>query len=206
MRLIGEDKFRVWAASRGLLWQSEWPQRPQFGSKPLQFAWPWPRPQGWTRHWWLAEFILAVIEASSIGQSGGWYLWPHNGEWRPGGSEQYYRLRNAMLRGLGVQVGEPGAAYFSEGELDSLAAAAYAGCFMFDDCQGTAPDQFHVFPDHGQIGLYFVDEEMVWVLAATKKPLELFNNKLRQAGWDWLRDDSKNDLVWPAAIDRDESA
>jgi hypothetical protein len=38
--------------------------RPEFGPKPIQFAWPWPRPQGWTRGWWLAEFILATIEAA----------------------------------------------------------------------------------------------------------------------------------------------
>jgi hypothetical protein len=105
------------------------------------------------------------------------------------------------LRGLGIRVDDLGAAHFGDAEVDSLAAAVYACCFMFDDCEGTASDHFHLFPDHGQLGLYFVDEEMFWTLAASKEPVALFNSKLSQAGWAWLRDESKNDFVWPSAIE-----
>jgi hypothetical protein len=200
MRLLSEQDFRGWAAGRPLLWREEWPQRPQFGPKPAQFAWPWPRPQGWTQHWRLAEFILAALGASSLGQSGGWYLWPRNGKWQQGGNESFYGIRNAILRGLGIHVGDLGAAHFEDTETDALAAAVYACCFMFDDCEGTASDHFDVFPHHGQLGLYFVDEEMFWALAEHKEPVERFNDELAQAGWSWLLDESKNDFVWPSAV------
>jgi hypothetical protein len=97
-------------------------------------------------------------------------------------------------------MGDQGAAHFGDTEGDALAAAVYACCFMFDDCEGTASDHFDVFPDHGQLGLCFVDEEMFWAQAAHKEPLERFNRKLDLAGFAWLLDESKNDFVWPGAI------
>src|SRR5262245_50755323 len=62
---------------------------------------------------------------------------------------------------------------------------------FFDDCQGTASDHFDVFPHQGQLGLYFVDEEMLFARAASKEPLQRFNRDLVQSGWGWLRDESQ---------------
>jgi hypothetical protein len=201
MRVIDTREFRSWTDQRGLLWREEWPQRPEFGLNPVECAWPWPRPQGCTRHGWLADFILAAMTAAALEQPGGWYLWPRDGRWKAGGNQPYYRVRNAILGGLGIRVGNHGAAHFKVGEADDLAAAMYACCFMFDDCEGSAADQFDVFPQHGQLGLHFVDEEMFWAQAASKEPLERFNGELVRAGWGWLRDGSKNDFVFPAAVE-----
>jgi hypothetical protein len=201
MRMIDIQGLRDWSAQRGLFWHEEWPQRPAFGPDAIKIAWPWPRPHGWTRPWQLAEFLLASVRAVSFGEPGGWYLWPRNGRWTAGGSQPYYRVRDALLGGIGIHAGDQGAALFEGSEGDALAAAIFACCFMFDDCEGTASDHFDVFPLHGQLGLYFVDEEMYWATTATKEPLERFNRELVQAGWDWLRDESKNDFVWPAVIE-----
>jgi hypothetical protein len=70
-----------------------------------------------------------------------------------------------------------------------------------DDTVGTVDDHVYVFPDHGRLGLYFVDEELTWVLATTREPLEQFNQALIGLGWGWLRDESRNDLAFPGALE-----
>lgn len=201
MRLTDLHDLRHWAERKNLVWTGQYRQCPVSGLSPVQFAWPWPRPHGWSRPWQLADFLHAAVGASSLQHPGGWYLWPNDGRWYSGGPEPYYRVRNAILAGLGIPVDFEGAAHFEEAEVDALAAAVLARCFLMDDCAGTVADHVYVFPHHGRLGLYFVDEEMIWVLAATREPLERFNQKLVERGWGWLRDESRNDIVYPRAVD-----
>jgi hypothetical protein len=71
---------------------------------------------------------------------------------------------------------------------------------MMDDAEGTVADHVYVFPDHGRLGLYFVDEELTWVLATSRESLELFNQELIATGWGWLRDESRNEFIYPGAL------
>ena len=202
MRMVDRRGLQHWAEDHGLVWSAEYRRCP-VGERPVRFAWPWPRPQGWSRAWYLADFIHAALSASLIDQPGGWYLWPNDGWWHEGGKEPYYRVRNAILGGLGIPMGFEGAADFAREEIDALAAAVFARCFMMDDCQGTVTDHVYVFPHHARLSLYFVDEELTWVEAGERGSLDLFNQKLVESGWGWLRDESQNDLVYPGALEEE---
>jgi hypothetical protein len=202
VQLIDLAGLRHWAERRNLTWSGQYRRCPLlFGPNPIQFAWPWPRPQGRIRSWWLADFILAGVKVSALQDLGGWFLWPNDGRWLEGGKDPYYRVSNAVLNALGIPLGFEGAAHFETAEVAALAAAVFARCFMMDDSVGTVADHVYVFPDHGRLGLYFVDEELTWVLAATREPLDQFNQELIGLGWDWLRDKSRNDLVFPGALE-----
>jgi hypothetical protein len=200
MRLLDPTGLREWAGRRNLVWSGRCRQSPVPGLERVRFAWPWPRPYGWSRPWQLVEFIQAAVRASSLREPGGWYLWPNDGSWHAGGAQPSYRVRNALLGGLGIPVGFEGAAAFEAAESDALAAAVFACCFMMDDAEGTVADHVYVFPDHGRLGLYFVDEELTWVLATSRESLELFNQELIATGWGWLRDESRNEFIYPGAL------
>src|SRR5947209_5824701 len=121
-------------------WRGDPPDIPRFGSSQREFAWPWPKPEGHTRPWQLTDLIVAAIQAGSLHESSGFYLWPPYGRWLGGGNEPWYRVRNAFLEGLGIPTGFEGAAFFSDDEADRAAAAVFARCFMIDACIGDASD------------------------------------------------------------------
>jgi len=172
MRLIDADEFRRWAASKQILARRDGhPTDMHFGPKPFRVAWPWPRAQGWTRPWYLADFIFDAVQAAGLQRPDGWYLWPRYGNWNYGSNAPFYRVRNTLLKGLGIPVPYEGAADFAESEVDAAAAAVFARCFIMDDCEGVAPDHVYVYPHHGQLSLYFVDEELTWVEAASPEPV-----------------------------------
>jgi hypothetical protein len=195
VQLLDRASFRRWVESKGMCW-SHCPVAPSFGRSERAFGWPWPKPAGHTRSALLSDLILAAIQAASLKETGGFYLWPPYGRWTPGGDQPWYRVRNAILEGLGIPTGFEGAAYFSDGEVNQVAATVFARCFMIDDCIGDSSDDVFVYPGHGRLYLHSDDEELIWGQAAETEALQAFNQELERLGWSWLRDREKNPWRW----------
>jgi hypothetical protein len=109
----------------------------------------------------------------------------------------FYRVRDAVLTSIGIPTAFEEVVYFSGKELDLLAAAVFALCFMIDDQVGDAGDDAWVYPVHGQLYMHFDDEEILWGMAARRGPLRQFNEEIERRGWGWLRDEKQNEWDWP---------
>jgi hypothetical protein len=203
MQLFDVSGFRKRVACWGMCWEQGW-MAPGFSSKDLESPWPWPRDKddGFTRRWELANLIVDALEAATLKEGGGFYLFPPNGQWGRSDASQFYRIRDAILTSLGIPANFEGAAFFSDNELDRLAAAVFSRCFMVDDCVGDVGDDAWVYPCHGRLYLHFDDEEITWGKATDKEPLRRFDEELGLRGWTWLRDRERNEwqgkLFFPA--------
>lgn len=196
MQLLDLPGFRRQIES----WEMRWERgsaAPRFGSDELESPWPWPKDEGFTRRWELANLIVDALEAAALGEAGGFYLCPPYGQWHPNDLGQFYRIRDAILASLGIPTGFEGVAFFSDGELDRLAAAVFARCFMIDDRMGDGGDDAFVYPGHGRLCLHFDDEEITWAMAARRESLREFDEELGRRGWGWLRDKERNQWDWP---------
>jgi hypothetical protein len=195
MELLDLASFRPVWESWGMRWEPG-EVVPRFASVEPESPWSWPKADGHTRPWELANLIVDALKAATPNQTGGFYLVPPYGHWWPGDGDSYYRIRDAILTSLGIPLDFEGVAHFSHAETDRLAAAVFARCFMVDDRQGSAADDVFVYPSHGRLYLHFDDEEITWGMAATGQPLQEFDQELERLGWAWLRDKERTQLSW----------
>ena len=172
--------------------------------------WPWPKGEGFTPRWELANFIIDVLEASALGESGGFYLCPPHGHWNHGSEYQrdsywrYYRIRDAILTNLGIPAQFAGAVFFSHSEQDKLATTVFARTFMIDDRAGDCSDDVWVYPSHGRLYLHFDDEEITWAMSNHRDVLLEFDTGMIRRDWDWLRDERRNSWDWPLTFWREQ--
>ncbi len=183
MRLIELAEFEVWTRDRDLI-RSPDGRCFEFASPAHESVWQWPDFDNEVYNPpLLARYVADNVEAAMLGQPGGAYLFPAGGTWnRQSFVSEDDPVRNVVLEKCGFEFEFAGAVYFEAEEFDSLVAVIFARGFLFPDFTDGG-DDLYLYPAHGDLYMWFDDDEMVGAFSRSTETLKQFDAHLERSDW-----------------------
>lgn len=130
------------------------------------------------------------------------FLWPRAGKWPDPEKSHLYseRVRDVILRGVGIPAGWAGSIRFSRDEKDALLAATYA-FLAFGRC---VDDDLFFVPDHGRQLLQTDHHDVIHVECSSGERVQKLVDQMAEAGYELPTDPPDWTFVRPSWMRKEE--